>query len=171
MHYALCKSGIFCVYMRTITTHSPEETIELGARLVAALEAGDLVALVGELGAGKTMFTKGIAKGLGVVEYDYVNSPSFVVMKEYSGEKPLYHFDIYRLEEKSFCETLDYEEYFYGGGITVVEWADKVEDLLPEEYLEVRISYNGENARKFEFAPRGERFEGVVQKISVERGA
>lgn len=153
-------------HTRTITTHFPEETIELGARLAAELAAGDLIALIGELGAGKTMFTKGIAKGLGVGEYEYVNSPSFVVMKEYPGKKPLYHFDIYRLEEKSFCETLDYEEYFYGDGVTVVEWADKVEDILPEEYLEVKISHDSENMRKFKFVPRGKRFEKIVDKLT-----
>lgn len=153
------------VNTRTITTDSPAETLELGSRLARELAPGDLVALIGELGAGKTMFTKGIAKGLGVGEYDYVNSPSFVVMKEYPGEKPLYHFDIYRLEEKSFCETLDYEEYFYGDGVTVVEWADKVADILPEEYLEVRISYLDEDKRRFEFLPRGERFKRIVGKL------
>jgi tRNA threonylcarbamoyladenosine biosynthesis protein TsaE len=151
--------------MRTIATHSPEETIELGARLAAELLAGDLIALIGELGAGKTMFTKGIAKGLGVGEYEYVNSPSFVVMKEYPGKKPLYHFDIYRLDEKRFCETLDYEEDFYGDGITVVEWADKVEDILPEEYLEVKISHGGKDSRKFEFVPHGEKFKRIAGNI------
>ncbi len=151
--------------MRTFTTNSPDETLELGARLARELASGDLVALIGELGAGKTMFTKGIAKGMGVGEYDYVNSPSFVVMKEYPGKKPLYHFDIYRLEEKSFCETLDYEEYFYGDGVTVVEWADKVADILPEEYLEVRISYLDEEKRKLEFVAHGVRFEKIIGKL------
>ena len=155
----------FVNIMRMITTNSPDETLELGSKLARKLAPGDLVALIGELGAGKTMFTKGIAKGLGVGEYDYVNSPSFVVMKEYPGEKPLYHFDIYRLEEKSFSETLDYEEYFYGDGVTVVEWADKVADILPEEYLEVRISYLDEDKRRFEFLPHGERFERIVSGL------
>ena len=151
--------------MRTFTTNSPNETLDLGSRLAGELAPGDLVALIGELGAGKTMFTKGIAKGLGVGDYDYVNSPSFVVMKEYPGKRPLYHFDIYRLEEKSFSETMEYEEYFYGDGVTVVEWADKVADILPEEYLEVRISYLDEEKRKFEFEGRGERFERMVGKL------
>ncbi|MFH1665775.1 MAG: tRNA (adenosine(37)-N6)-threonylcarbamoyltransferase complex ATPase subunit type 1 TsaE, partial [Candidatus Omnitrophota bacterium] len=86
----------------------------------------------------------------------YVNSPSFVIMKEYAGEKPLYHFDVYRLSPGSFSETLDHERYFYGGGITVVEWADKIRDILPERYLEVRIEYgSGEEERRFTFRAVG----------------
>ncbi|MFH1664784.1 MAG: tRNA (adenosine(37)-N6)-threonylcarbamoyltransferase complex ATPase subunit type 1 TsaE, partial [Candidatus Omnitrophota bacterium] len=101
---------------KVVITRSPEETVELAARVVRCLGAGDFIALSGDLGSGKTMFVKGLARGLGVREYSYVNSPSFVIMKEYAGEKPLYHFDVYRLSPGSFSETLDHERYFYGGG-------------------------------------------------------
>ncbi|MCK5451065.1 MAG: tRNA (adenosine(37)-N6)-threonylcarbamoyltransferase complex ATPase subunit type 1 TsaE [Candidatus Omnitrophica bacterium] len=124
-------------------TYSPEETMSFAESIVGILERGDLIALIGDLGAGKTMFVKGLAKGLGVQDHLYVNSPSFVIMKEYRGEKKLYHFDVYRLEEKSFVETLDYEKYFYGNGITVIEWANKIKNILPEKYLEVKIEYRG----------------------------
>lgn len=151
--------------VRIFITRSSEETVKLGQELAGKLMAGDLVALVGELGAGKTMFTKGIAKGLGITDHDHVNSPSYVVMKEYPGNKPLYHFDIYRLEEKSFCETLDHEKYFYGNGVTVVEWADKIADILPDEYLEVRITCGEADERKFEFIGHGDRFTETVNKL------
>lgn len=151
--------------MTQITTYSPEETVEIASRISAELVPGDLIALVGELGAGKTMFVKGLAKGLGVRDHMYVNSPSFVVLKEYSGKRDLYHFDAYRLDPEDFRETLDYERYFYDNGITVVEWADKIRDILPEEYLEVTIEHHGESERKFSFKAVGERFKSVVEKI------
>ncbi len=150
---------------RTIITNSPDETISLGERLAKSLNGGDLVALNGDLGAGKTMFVKGVAKGLGMKDYKYVNSPSFVILKEYSQGKKLYHFDVYRLEQKSFLETLDYERYFYGDGITIVEWADRIKDLLPEEHLGVKIFHEGETKRRFEFRALGERFKEVVDKL------
>ena len=131
--------------------------MDVASRLAKRLDEGDFVALVGELGSGKTMFVKGLAKGLGVEDYTYVNSPSFVVLKEYTGEKSLYHFDVYRLDQKSFCDTLDYERYFYNTGITVVEWADKLPDILPEEYLLVKISYHDGDKRRLEFKGVGER--------------
>ncbi|MEA3490086.1 MAG: tRNA (adenosine(37)-N6)-threonylcarbamoyltransferase complex ATPase subunit type 1 TsaE [Candidatus Omnitrophota bacterium] len=152
---------------KTITTNSPEETVEVASRLAAELREGDLVALVGELGAGKTMFVKGVARGLGVRDPLYVNSPSFVVLKEYHGRKDLYHFDIYRLDLKSFCETLDYERYFYGNGITVVEWAEKIADILPEEYLEVGIEYADHSERKLNFKSVGKRFDALLEKMGL----
>jgi tRNA threonylcarbamoyladenosine biosynthesis protein TsaE len=151
---------------KTITTKSPEETIDLGARLAEKLSPGSLLALIGELGSGKTIFAKGVAKGLGVKDYLYVNSASFVVLKEYHGRRDLYHFDVYRLEERDFCDTLDYKKYFYSDGITVVEWADKIEDILPDEYIEVKIEYGEGDERKFSFCPVGEKLKNVVDNIS-----
>jgi tRNA threonylcarbamoyladenosine biosynthesis protein TsaE len=151
--------------MKTIVTNSPEETIRLGARLAKGLKEGDFIALEGDLGAGKTVFVKGVAKGLGVEDYRYVNSPSFVIVREYQGKKDLYHFDIYRLEEKDFYETIDYERYFYNSGITVVEWAEKIKDLFPDEYLEIKINHEDTTKRRFEFCPKGERFGRILEKI------
>ncbi len=144
----------------TITTRSPEETIKFAEKIAHDIKEGGLVALLGDLGAGKTIFVKGLAKGLGVPDYIYVNSPSFVILKEYKGKKDLYHFDVYRLEGKSFEETLDYEKYFYGKGITVVEWADKITDLLPEEYLEVCIEHRGVLEREISVRNIGSRVKG-----------
>jgi len=127
---------------------STEETIGIGSKLAKSLKAGSVVALVGELGSGKTVLTKGIAKGLGVKNVRYVNSPTFVIIKEYKGKLPLYHFDLYRLNKSSLLDSENFEEYFYGDGVTVIEWADKIRKLLPPKYVEVRLSVAGENKRK-----------------------
>ena len=150
---------------KKIITYSPKETIDLAAGLAGKLNGGDIIALIGGLGAGKTVFVKGIAKGLGVADHDYVNSPTFVIVKEYQGKKELYHFDVYRLEEQSFCDTMDYKKYFYGEGITVVEWADKIIDELPEDYLEVRIEHKGIEAREITLRPIGDKYRKFVEGL------
>ncbi|MFQ5953424.1 MAG: tRNA (adenosine(37)-N6)-threonylcarbamoyltransferase complex ATPase subunit type 1 TsaE [Candidatus Omnitrophota bacterium] len=150
---------------KTIITNSPEETIELASRMSGNLTEGDFIALEGELGTGKTVFVKGMARGLGVKDHLYVNSPSFVIIKEYHGEKDLYHLDVYRLEQKDFSESVDWERYFYDKGITVVEWADKIKDLFPDEYLEIKINHEDLTKRRFEFLAVGERYEGIVENL------
>lgn len=134
----------------TCISDSVEQTRAAGQRLAKKLRPGSVVALVGELGAGKTVFTKGIASGLGVKDVEYVNSPTFVVIKEYKAKVPLYHFDMYRVDHPSALDSGNYEEYFYGDGICVVEWADKVRKLLPKDCIEVRLTVAGDNARKIE---------------------
>jgi len=129
-------------------SNSVDETIGIGAALAKRLKAGDVVALIGDLGSGKTVLTKGIARGLGVKDVRYVNSPTFVIIKEYKGKLPLYHFDLYRLDHSSVIDAENFEEYFYGGGVTVVEWADKIRRLLPKKHIEVRLSVAGEGKRK-----------------------
>ncbi len=129
---------------------SVEETTALGRRLAKKLKKGSIVALVGDLGSGKTVFTKGIAEGLGVRNARYVNSPTFAIIKEYKGRLPLYHFDLYRLDHYSSFDVMSYEEYFYSEGITVIEWADKIRVLLPSKRIEVRLSVIGENERRIE---------------------
>ena len=126
---------------------SVEETMEIGAKFAKGLKKGDCVALIGDLGAGKTVFTKGVAKGLGVKNARYVNSPTFVIIKEYEGRFPLYHFDLYRLDNHSGFDDMNYEEYFYGEGVTVIEWADKIRELLPDRYWEVSLRATDEKQR------------------------
>jgi tRNA threonylcarbamoyladenosine biosynthesis protein TsaE len=133
-----------------IISKSIEDTVGIGCKLAKTLKKGDVVALIGDLGSGKTVLTKGIAKGLGVKDVRYVNSPTFVIIKEYKGRQKLYHFDLYRLDHESMLDDISFEEYFYGDGITVVEWADKIADLLPKRHLEVKLSVAGENSRKIE---------------------
>ena len=127
---------------------SRQETIEIGARLAKRLKKGSVIALTGELGAGKTVLVKGIASGLGVRDTRYVNSPSFVIVKEHRGKIPLYHFDIYRLEEPMSLETIGYDEYFYGNGVTVIEWADKIKGLLPKARIGIRLLIRRDGSRE-----------------------
>jgi tRNA threonylcarbamoyladenosine biosynthesis protein TsaE len=126
---------------------SVEETMSMGAKFAKRLKKGDVVALIGDLGAGKTVFTKGIARGLGVKNSRYVNSPTFVIIKEYEGRFPLYHLDLYRLDGHSGNDFMNYEEYFYGDGVTVIEWADKIRELLPDKYWEVSLKATDEKQR------------------------
>jgi tRNA threonylcarbamoyladenosine biosynthesis protein TsaE len=126
---------------------SVEETMSMGAKFAKRLKKGDVVALIGDLGAGKTVFTKGIARGLGVKNSRYVNSPTFVIIKEYEGRFPLYHLDLYRLDGHSGNDFMNYEEYFYGDGVTVIEWADKIRELLPNKYWEVSLKATDEKQR------------------------
>ena len=141
--------------MERIVTNSPEETLALGARIAKRFKPGTFVGLKGDLGSGKTVFTKGIAKGLGVKDYSYVNSPSFVIIKEHAGRLPLYHFDVYRLDSADDLDTVGYEEYFYGRGVTVVEWVDKIMDIVPEERVEVEFGHAGKNRRKIRITEHG----------------
>jgi len=146
-------------------TRSVNDTVRLGARLGRLLGAGDVVGLTGELGSGKTTFTKGIARGLRVRDAKHVNSPSFVIVKEYIGRVPLYHFDIYRLDDPSDLDTVGYKEYFYGRGVTVIEWADKIKPILPDKYLAVEFSSVGEKERKVRFIAKGEHYERLCVKL------
>ncbi len=135
-------------------SNSVEETIKIGKKLAKGLKMGDCIALIGDLGSGKTVLTKGIAEGLGVKNARYVNSPTFVIIKEYRGKLPLYHFDVYRLNKSTVLDAESYEEYFYDGGVTVIEWADKIRSLLPRKYIEVKLSVIGESKRKIEIRKR-----------------
>lgn len=119
------------------------DTICFGIELGETVKPGTVIALTGDLGAGKTTLTKSIAKGLGIE--DVITSPTFNIVKEYeTGRLPLYHFDVYRIGDVDEMYELGYEEYFYGEGISVVEWADLIEDIMPEDTLWIRIEY-GEN--------------------------
>jgi len=131
----------------TLISKSRDDTIAFGARLARRLKKGDVVALAGELGAGKTVLVKGIAKGLGVRDIRSVNSPSFVIVKEYRGSMPLTHFDIYRLDSPSTLNEIGYDEYVYGDGVTVIEWADKIRSLLPRRSIEITITLRPDGTR------------------------
>ena len=142
----------------------PEETRTLGQKLAKLLKPGDNLALTGNLGSGKTTFTKGLAKGLGVKNPEYVNSPSFVLMREYEGKAKLYHFDLYRLDDLEDIEYIGIQEYLNGDGITAIEWADKMEVLLPAEYLEITITIKDREKRLFTLRPHGKRYDNIVSR-------
>ncbi|WP_153017227.1 tRNA (adenosine(37)-N6)-threonylcarbamoyltransferase complex ATPase subunit type 1 TsaE [Alkalihalobacillus trypoxylicola] len=146
---------------KTIETHSPEETMQWAEKIAKQLFPGAVLTLEGDLGAGKTHFTKGIAKGLGVKRV--VNSPTFTIIKEYSGRLPLYHMDVYRLDDQ--FEEIGLEDYFYGQGVTVVEWASKIRPQLPKERLDIEIFRTGDTTRNIILSPIGSQLEQICEEI------
>ncbi len=148
-------------------TKSPSETTRIGKSLGSLLSPGDIVALAGELGAGKTQFIKGLAAGVGVGKSAHISSPSFTLINEYIGKVPFYHIDLFRLNSAKEAEELGMEEYFEGGGITAIEWADKIVSLLPEEILWISIHYTGEHTRSLEITGKGKRYEALLRKFRV----
>ena len=144
-------------------TRSPEETRELGGRVARILRPGDVLLLVGELGAGKTCFAQGLARGLGVRER--VTSPTFTLVREYQGRLPLIHLDAYRLEGPLDLYEIGIEDYLEGDGVLMVEWGDRVRGFFDPPFLEVRLEYaRGEEERRVSLVPVGgdwaERLEG-----------
>lgn len=135
--------------VQEILIRSEEETKRFGHQLASHLKPGSVVALFGDLGTGKTTLTKSIGEGLGVEEI--ITSPTFTVIQEYRNSKiPLYHFDVYRLQSEQELIELGYEEYFYGEGVTIIEWADKVQGLLPRDAILIHMSYGStENQRRY----------------------
>lgn len=148
-----------------IETSSPDETGLIGEKLGFLLRAGDTICLYGGLGAGKTCFAQGIARGLDIE--DTVTSPTFTLINEHYGRLPLFHMDVYRLNSIMEMDDLGYEEYFYNGGVTLIEWAEKIDELLPDERLDVRINRcpAGEDIRQIAFSPRGERYRLLVKEL------
>lgn len=133
---------------KEFTTHTPEETIALGEKISSVLKIGDVVCLKGELGAGKTHFVKGLAQGFGI-DRDEVSSPTFTLIHEYSGDQPLYHFDCYRMESPAEALEIGAEEYFYGEGVCVIEWPERIEQLIPPEAIWIFIESPDRKTRKF----------------------
>lgn len=124
--------------MKIIETHSAEETFEIGKRIGQQAKAGEVYTLVGDLGVGKTVLTQGVAAGLGIEEP--VNSPTFTIVQVYDdGRLPFYHFDVYRIGDVEEMEEIGYEDCFYGDGVCLIEWADLIEEILPQEYRQITI--------------------------------
>ena len=147
---------------------SEEETINCGRTIGNLLDRGDVIALIGELGAGKTYLTKGVALGLGAKDAKEITSPTFTIINEYSGRVPIFHLDFFRLNEEFEVEDLGYEEFFYGPGVSIIEWAEKFPKILPEEHMEVRISILGEKERELEFEVWGDHYREMVEKMLTE---
>jgi tRNA threonylcarbamoyladenosine biosynthesis protein TsaE len=152
-----------------IETASEDGTQGLGRALGALLEPGDVVALRGELGAGKTVLAQGIAAALG---FDgYASSPSFVIVNEYRGRIDMRHVDLYRIADESEIDDLGYRELFFGDGVAVVEWADRGERFLPADRVDVLIELRGRDRRAFTFTSRGPRSETVVRGLAAAQAA
>lgn len=137
-------------------SHSEAQTRRLGARLAAYLKPGDVLALVGDLGSGKTRWVQGVCAGLSVT--DPVISPTFTLVNEYQGLYPVYHIDLYRLDDAAETATFGLEEYLYGSGITIIEWADRVKSLLPTDHLTIELHHLEETKRRVVLRPHGQRF-------------
>lgn len=150
------------------TTNSGNETSWLGRRLGALLKDGDLVALIGELGSGKTWFTKGLAFGLGVDPGTIVTSPSFSLVNEYAGRSILYHMDLYRLEDLSAVFSAGLEEYIHQGDVVVMEWADRWPEILPDKRIEVRIRIIGDEQREIRISGDHPRAREIIVAMGQE---
>jgi len=150
-----------------VVSNSAAQTRRLGSRLGELAAPGDIVLLVGKLGAGKTCFTQGMAKGLGIDEY--TASPSFVLVREYQGRLPLYHIDLYRLDRLEEVVDLGLDDYLYGKGVSVVEWADRGLNALPEEHLLIKIEHLAATKRRLTFEPDGIRYVNMVSKLKSIR--
>lgn len=144
-----------------ITTHNERETIELAQNFESEKFPNMIICLDGELGSGKTVFTKGIANALGIQES--ITSPTFTIIKEYEGELPLYHMDVYRLNGD--VDGTGIEEYFTKGGVVVIEWADMIKDILPKERLEIKFRVAGENTRVLILKPYGQKYEDLCEAV------
>ena len=145
-----------------ITTHSEEETMEIAQNLESEKFPGMVICLNGELGSGKTVFVKGFAVGLGITET--ITSPTFNIVKEYlDGEAPLYHMDVYRLENGE--DNIGLNDYFNGNGVSIIEWSDLITDKLPEEYLDVQFIVIDENTRVLKFIPHGKQYEDLCNSV------
>jgi tRNA threonylcarbamoyladenosine biosynthesis protein TsaE len=150
--------------MFSVITTSTDQTWKTGELLGKRLNAGDTVCLYGDLGAGKTSFSYGIALGLEVKE-QYITSPTFTFVNEYEGRVPFYHIDLYRLQEPDELENIGFEEYIDSDGVTVIEWAERAEDELPAENLSVYLSYVDEHSREIGFLAEGERYEKLLEEL------
>ncbi len=146
-----------------LISHSPEQTQKLGVHIGELALPGDVFLLIGDLGAGKTCLTQGIAWGLDIKEYTL--SPSFVIIRELYGRLPLYHVDLYRLDRIEESMELGLDDYLYGRGVCVVEWAEKALSILPKEHLLIKISYLSDTGRSFEMEPCGQRYLEIVAQL------
>jgi len=145
---------------------APTATEAFGHRLGARLFPGAVVALTGPLGAGKTLLIRAIAEGLQVVDSRVVSSPTFVLIQEYYGRMPIYHFDAYRLKAVPEFADLGVHEYFAGEGVCLVEWADRVMELLPEERLNIRLEVTGDTSRRAFLEAHGPAYEELVRQLA-----
>lgn len=151
---------------RTVfTTNSSEQTEQLGKILGQLLESGDLITLSGELGGGKTCFVRGIVAGAAPSALNMVASPTFAILNEYPGGVPIYHYDCYRLRGSDDAIELGLEDHLLGNGICLVEWPDRIRDLLPPERLDIRFEYYGDSIRQISFIPLGMRGSELAEKL------
>ncbi len=151
-----------------IISQSASNTVKIGTIIAKNLKPSDIICLFGELGSGKTVLTKGIAKGLGIPPGE-VTSPSFVLLRIHNDARPpLYHFDLYRLKNKQDILELGYEEYLFGAGVTVIEWADRLKKFLPQEFFRINLSLLADSRRLIKFSAYGSRYKELLKDIDED---
>ena len=149
-------------------TNSADETRALAAALGSLLHAGDVLCLIGDLGAGKTTWTQGLALGLGLPPDEPVNSPTFMLLAEHPGGRvPLYHFDVYRLPDSSGLYDLAFDEYLSGDGVVVIEWADRIADALPPDRLDITLTVEGPDKRRIVMTAHGAHHDKVLEQLKA----
>jgi tRNA threonylcarbamoyladenosine biosynthesis protein TsaE len=146
-----------------VLTRSPRQTMNWGVKLGKLLQGGEIIALIGELGTGKTCFVRGVTQGLDVGSDAWIRSPTFTLINEYHGRLPVYHIDLYRVETRSQLEGLNLREYLYSDGVSLIEWFDHFPADEVDEYLELRIAYTDSAKRELNFTANGERYEKIIE--------
>ena len=153
----------------SVLTRSPRQTMSWGSSLGRLLKGGEIIALIGELGAGKTCFVRGVTRGLEVGKGAWIRSPSFTLINEYHGRLPVYHIDLYRVEGRAQLEGLNLREYLYSDGVSLIEWFEHLPADEVDEYLEVRIAYVNGARRELTFTSHGERYEKIIEGLRVKK--
>jgi tRNA threonylcarbamoyladenosine biosynthesis protein TsaE len=154
----------------TVLTRSPRQTMSWGSRLGRLLQGGEIIGLIGELGAGKTCFVRGVAQGLQVDKDAWIRSPSFTLINEYQGRLGVYHIDLYRIETRAQLEGLNLREYLYSDGASLIEWFEHLPAGEVDTYLEVKVAYVDGNRRQLTFSPHGKRYEEIVEGLRLPMG-
>lgn len=149
--------------MVKIYLENEEQTRDIGYKLGNLLTPKSVVCLIGDLGAGKTTMTQSLAQALKVD--DYITSPTFTIVNEYEGKMPLYHFDVYRIGSSDEMYDIGFDEYINGDGVCIIEWANLIEDILPDEYLYIEMNYK-ETGREMILTPKGEKYEEIVKELA-----
>src|SRR5215475_10717690 len=149
----------------SVFTGSPRQTMSWGTKLGKLLEGTEIIALIGELGTGKTCFVRGVTRGLGVGKDAWIRSPSFTLINEYHGGLPVFHIDVYVIDTRAQVEALNLREYLYPDGVSLIEWFENLPADEVDEYLELRIAYADGNRRQLTFSPYGERYEEIVESL------
>lgn len=145
-------------------TNNATETEELGRKLGEALKGGEVIAMTGDLGAGKTTMTKALAKGLGID--DHVTSPTFTILNEYEGRLKLFHFDVYRIDDIEEMYDLGFEEYIYGDGVSIIEWSNLIKEILPDDTINIEILATDDEKRNIKISGRGKKFDNLSKELS-----
>lgn len=149
--------------MIKIYLENEEQTRDIGFKLGKLLTPRSVVCLIGDLGAGKTTMTQSLAQSLEVD--DYITSPTFTIVNEYEGNMPLYHFDVYRIGSSEEMYDIGYDEYINSDGVCIIEWANLIEDILPDEYLDIELSYK-DMGREMILKPVGEKYKKIVEELT-----